>query len=115
MLPVWRNLEQAILHPIFWNKAAGDPERNGQFDKLEFGEVMDVCSNKKKMIAPIIITVIMVLYYVVYFGFLITLLPSIWKYALGIIPLGFSVVMVKVCIERINEIKKGEEDDISKY
>ena len=84
-------------------------------DKLEFGEVMDVCSNKKKMIAPIIITVIMVLYYVVYFGFLITLLPSIWKYALGIIPLGFSVVMVKVCIERINEIKKGEEDDISKY
>ena len=86
-----------------------------QFDKLEFVEVMDVCSNKKKMIAPIIITVIMVLYYVVYFGFLITLLPSIWKYALGIIPLGFSVVMVKVCIERINEIKKGEEDDISKY
>ena len=86
-----------------------------QFDKYEFGEVMDVCSNKKKMIAPIIVTVIMVLYYVVYFGFLITLLPSIWKYALGIIPLGFSVVMVKVCIERINEIKKGEEDDISKY
>ena len=42
-----------------------------QLDKLEFGEVMDVCSNKKKMIAPIIITVIMVLYYVVYFGFLI--------------------------------------------
>ena len=84
-------------------------------DKLEFDEVMDVCSNKKKMIAPIIVTVIMVLYYVVYFGFLITLLPSIWKYALGIIPLGFSVVMVKVCIERINEIKKGEEDDISKY
>ena len=80
-----------------------------QLYKLEFGEVMDVCSNKKKMIAPIIITVIMVLYYVVYFGFLITLLPSIWKYALGIIPLGFSVVMVKVCIERINEIKKGEE------
>ena len=76
---------------------------------------MDVCSNKKKMIAPIIITVIMVLYYVVYFCFLITLLPSIWKYTLGIIPLGFSVVMVKVCIERINEIKKGEEDDISKY
>ena len=76
---------------------------------------MAVCSNKKKMIAPIIVTVIMVLYYVVYFGFLITILPSTWKYALGIIPLGFSVVMVKVCIERINEIKKGEEDDISKY
>ena len=72
-------------------------------------------SDKKKMIAPIIVTVIMVLYYVVYFGFLMSLLPGIWKYALGIIPLGLSAVMVKVCIERLNEIRKGEEDDISKY
>ena len=72
-------------------------------------------SHRKKMIAPIAVSVIMILYYIVYFGFLITPLPSIWKYVLGIIPLGFSVVMVKVCIERIQEIKKGEEDDISKY
>ena len=71
--------------------------------------------NKKKMIAPIIVTVIMVLYYIVYFGCLIALLPGIWKYALGIIPLAFAAVMVKVCIERIDEIKKGEEDDISQY
>jgi hypothetical protein len=56
-----------------------------------------------------------VLYYVVYFGFLISLLNTVWKYAFGIIPLVFSVIMVKVCIERINEIKKGEEDDLSKY
>ena len=69
----------------------------------------------KKMTAPIIITIIVVLYYVVYFGFLITLIDGIWKYLLGIIPILFSIVMVKVCIERINEIKKGEEDDISKY
>jgi len=67
------------------------------------------------MIAPIVVSVIIILYYVVYFGVLITLLPGIWKYALGIIPLVFSAVMVKVCIERINEIRKGEEDDISKY
>ena len=71
--------------------------------------------HKKKLIAPIIVTAIMVLYYVVYFGFLISLLEGVWKYALGIIPLVFSAVMVKVCIERINEIKKGEEDDLSKY
>ncbi len=70
---------------------------------------------KKKMIVPIVISVIIILYFVVYFGFLITLLDGIWKYALGIIPFAFSAVMVKVCIERINEIKKGEEDDISKY
>jgi len=72
-------------------------------------------SHRKKMIAPIVVSVIIILYYVVYFGVLITLLPGIWKYALGIIPLVFSAVMVKVCIERINEIRKGEEDDISKY
>ena len=72
-------------------------------------------AKKKKVIAPIIVTILMVLYYVVYFGFLITLLPGLWKYVLGIIPFAFSVLMLKVCIERINEIRKGEEDDISKY
>ena len=70
---------------------------------------------KNKMIAPIVVTVLMVLYYVVYFGFLIYLLEGFWKYAFAIFPIAFSAVMVKVCIERINEIKKGEEDDISKY
>ena len=72
-------------------------------------------NKRKRMTAPIVITIIMILYYVIYFCFLITLLEGIWKYALGIIPIIFSAVMVKVCIERINEIKKGEEDDISKY
>ena len=71
--------------------------------------------DKKKMTAPIVITIIMTLYYVIYFGFLITLLDGIWKYALGIIPIIFSIIMVVVLIERIKEIKKGEEDDISKY
>ena len=70
---------------------------------------------KRNMIAPIVITVIMVLYLIVYFGFLITLVGGFWKYALGIIPLLFSAVMIKVCIERIQEIRKGEEDDLSQY
>ena len=78
-------------------------------------EVIKLKSHGKKMIAPIVITVLMVLYYVVYFGILTTLLDGIWKLALGIIPLILSAITVKVCIERINEIKKGEEDDISKY
>ena len=71
--------------------------------------------HKKKLIAPIIVTAIMVLYYIAYFGFLIALIDGIWKWFLGIIPLAFTAVMLKVCIERINEIKKGEEDDLSKY
>ncbi len=69
----------------------------------------------KKLTAPIVVTVLVILYYIVYFGFLISLLEGVWKYALGIFPLAFSAVMVKVCIERINEVKKGEEDDLSKY
>lgn len=76
---------------------------------------MDMKSKKKQFLAPIVVTVLMVAYYVVYFGFLIALLPGIWKYVLGILPLAFSAVMVKVCIERIQEIKKGEEDDLSQY
>ena len=71
--------------------------------------------HRKKIIAPIVISVILMLYYVVYFGIFIALLEGVWKYLLGLIPLAFSVLTVKVCIERIHEIKKGEEDDISKY
>ena len=67
------------------------------------------------MVAPIVISVIVILYYIVYFCFLILLLDGIWKYLLGIIPIAFSAVMIAVCVERINEIKKGEEDDIGKY
>jgi len=74
-----------------------------------------VDEHKKKMIAPIVVSVLMILYYVVYFGLLISLLEGIWKWMLGIIPFIFTIVMIKVCIERINEIRKGEEDDLSKY
>ena len=60
--------------------------------------------HKKKLIAPILVTIIMVLYYVVYFGFLIALIDGIWNWLLVIIPLAFTAVMLKVCIERIYEI-----------
>ena len=70
---------------------------------------------RKKIAVPIIVTVLMILYFGIYFGFLISLVSGIWKYALGIIPLALSAVMIKVCIERINEIKKGEENDLSQY
>ena len=69
----------------------------------------------KKMIAPIIVTVLFIAYFILYFALLITTLEGILKYALGIIPLLFMAVILAVCIERIKEIKKGEEDDLSKY
>jgi len=67
------------------------------------------------MIAPIVITVVLIIYYILYFGVLIMLIDGIWKYVLCIVPLVFSAVLLGVCIERIREIKKGEEDDIGKY
>lgn len=70
---------------------------------------------KKKIAVPIIVTVLMMLYFGIYFGFLISLVNGIWKVLLGILPPVFSAVMVKVCIDRIKEIRKGEEDDLSQY
>ncbi len=72
-------------------------------------------NHNRKMVAPVIISMILAIYYVVYFGFLIWLLDGVLKYLLGIIPLAFVLLTVKVCIERIQEIKKGEEDDLSQY
>ena len=71
--------------------------------------------HSSKIRTTIIITVIVVIYYVVYFVFLMKELPGIAKILFGIVPLILAYGMVKVCIERINEIKGGEEDDISKY
>jgi hypothetical protein len=70
---------------------------------------------KKGMIAPVIITVLLIVYYIAYFGLLISLLEGALKYLLGILPLLFSGVMIKVCLERLKEIKEGNEDDLSQY
>ena len=69
----------------------------------------------RKMIAPIIITILFVIYYLVYFGVLLVLLDTFWKYVLGIIPITLAAVMIAVCYDRIKEIRSGEEDDLSKY
>ena len=55
------------------------------------------------------------IYYAVYFAILVTILEGIWKLMFGILPLILSYIMLRVCVERINEIKKGEDDDFSKY
>ena len=72
-------------------------------------------NHKRKMIAPIVVTVIIIAYYALYFGVLMSLLTGVWRVVVGVAPLIFSALTLGVCIERIYEIKKGEEDDISKY
>lgn len=71
---------------------------------------------ERKLVAPIIITVLLILYYFVYFLFLLALLPGIvLKLLCGVIPLVLAGITLFVCIQRINEIRSGEEDDLSKY
>ena len=72
---------------------------------------------RKGYFAPIVITVILLLYFAVYFGVLISLLPMVWKYVLLIFPVALAVIglLIYVCIDRIKEIRSGEEDDLGKY
>lgn len=71
----------------------------------------------KKMIAPIIIALIFVLYYIGFavVCFLIPELPLIVKIFAAVILLLLAGVCIFVLVERIKEIRSGEEDDLSKY
>ena len=72
--------------------------------------------HRKKMVAPIVITIVMILYFVCYFGFLLSLMHTVLqKVLLGICPALLGIGMIYVCVERIKEIQGGEEDDLSQY
>ena len=72
--------------------------------------------HRKKMVAPIVITIVMILYFVCYFGFLLSLMHTVLqKLLLGICPALLGIGMIYVCVERIREIRGGEEDDLSQY
>lgn len=74
-------------------------------------------NHKKKMVAPAIITILFVVYYlgIAAAFFMIPEIPVIMKIVFTVVPLGLAAVMVGVFISRIKEIKGGEEDDLSKY
>lgn len=70
----------------------------------------------KKLIAPIVVTVLIILYYILYFCLILVSFESLAaKIFLGIVPIVLSVAILYVCIQRIKEIRSGEEDDLSKY
>ena len=73
-------------------------------------------NHKKKMVAPVIITVIFVGYLLVYLIFALAAAafhPLMVLFAIPIVALGIG--MVYVLKSRINEIRSGEEDDLSNY
>lgn len=70
----------------------------------------------KKMIAPIIIGILIILICVVYLWVL--QLPGVHgavKWIGGAVIAGLIGTMIFVTVERIHEIRSGEEDDLSKY
>lgn len=72
--------------------------------------------HRKKMIAPIVITVITILYLLGFGWTVIREETSAGTCILGVvILLVLCGVMIAVLTERIREIRSGEEDDLSKY
>lgn len=72
--------------------------------------------NEKKMIAPIIITVLLVLTVLAYVGiWAIIPIPVIFKLVIVLILMALIGVAVYNLYERIQEIRSGEEDDLSDY
>ena len=72
--------------------------------------------HRKKMIAPIIITVIFVLVMVAYGFVLVSSLGTNPIVILLIFPLmALGIGMVNTLKSRIKEIRSGEEDDLSNY
>ena len=73
--------------------------------------------HRKKMAAPIIIAVLLILWYIgmAIACFCIPEIPFIFKILMAIIPAAISGIISFVLAERIKEIRSGEEDDLSKY
>lgn len=71
---------------------------------------------RNKMIAPIVIAVIIILYYIFFFSVCLFLpIPAGIRILLGVVPLALIGVVIFVLLERIHEIRSGEEDDLGKY
>lgn len=69
------------------------------------------------MIAPVVIVALISIYYIaigVIFAYM-NGVPMLAKIIALVVPALLSDVAITVLIQRIKEIKKGEDDDLSKY
>ncbi len=73
--------------------------------------------HRKKIIAPLVITILLVIYYMGFSAACILMkgLPLAVKLLGTIIPLILAGGCIYVLVERIREIRSGEEDDLSNY
>lgn len=71
-----------------------------------------------KMIAPIVISVLVISYFIFYLWLGLAdsgELPILVRILLIVIPIGLIVLMVYLLIERMKEIKEDDDDDLSQY
>ena len=71
----------------------------------------------KKYIAPVVIAVLMIAYYISLFALLTKLadVSRLTRVLLWIVPLLLCSVVIYVLVQRIREIHGGEEDDLDQY
>ena len=71
----------------------------------------------KKMIAPIVITLLLIAYFVFYVHLLWYMPEALTPVKIVVAAVVFALIcaMIYILIQRIKEIKKGENDDLSKY
>ena len=75
---------------------------------------MNPNQNRSRLVAPIIITALLLLYYAGFF--ILTPALSLWsRLLLGVAPLALMGVSVFVLVERVREMRSGEEDDLDRY
>lgn len=72
--------------------------------------------HRKKMIAPIVITALFLIYLAVYAAVIAVSVKNVWAMILLAAPLVvLATALIVVLRERIQEIKGGEEDDLGNY
>lgn len=77
-----------------------------------------IYEENKKIMAPILITLFLIIYAIYNLVVSLNLYREsnpIIKIVLFIVVVGFIILCVSMLIERIHEVKGGEEDDLGKY
>jgi uncharacterized membrane protein YhaH (DUF805 family) len=70
----------------------------------------------KRMIAPIVVTILIACALAFYAVVIAAAIPNIWLLVLGyVVIIALLGVAVAMCVQRIREIKSREEDDLDKY
>jgi uncharacterized membrane protein len=78
--------------------------------------VDDKEKHKRKMVAPVVVTTITVVYLMAYaVAFSMFSIPPLAKFIGFAVFIALALASVFMCRERIGEIRSGEEDDIGKY